>query len=332
MTCVERVKDYAEYKDIEVENPDWDQKLTKTKNHKKDQYEQKKQNWPTQGEIKISNLKIRYRDDLPLVLKGINLEIKPGEKVGVVGRTGSGKSTLMLCLLRIVQNTDNDNGFISIDGERLDQLRLEEVRRGVEIIPQNPFLFKGTLKTNLDPYSQHSDEDILEVLNRIQFFDTLELPGNKNSASDLERPKKSTNEPDKQKIGQNLPTGIDQKNSEYGHNLDFVVEKGGSNLSLGQRQLICIARALVKNSKVVLMDESTASIDEKTDSIVQKIIAEHLKDTTILTIAHRINTVINYDRIVVMDDGLIVENGSPEQLSQIPGGIFAGFLKESNLN
>jgi len=236
------------------------------------------------GKINFNNYSVKYRPNTPLVLKNLNFEINPKEKIGVVGRTGSGKSTLCLCLFRLLEA---DQGKISIDDIDISSIGLEMLRKNLTIIPQEPTLIEGTLRENVDPAEIFSDEKILEILKAVGLDDFLE-----------------------------------------GKNLDYKIENNGNNISIGEKQLICIARALIKKSKIILMDEATANIDYKTESFLQNSINKELKDCTVITIAHRIKTIINYDRILVLNNGEIVEYDSPKNLLE-KKGLFYQLYKES---
>ena len=238
----------------------------------------------SQGKINFTNYSVKYRPNTPLVLKNLNLEINPKEKIGVVGRTGSGKSTLCLCLFRLLEA---DKGKINIDDIDISSIGLEMLRKNLTIIPQEPTLIEGTLRENVDPTEIYSDEKIIEVLKEVELDDFLE-----------------------------------------GKNLEYKIENNGNNISIGEKQLICIARALIKKSKIILMDEATANIDYKTETFLQNSINKELKDCTVITIAHRIKTIINYDRILVLNNGEIVEFDSPQNLLD-KKGLFYQLYKES---
>ncbi|RUS27682.1 P-loop containing nucleoside triphosphate hydrolase protein, partial [Jimgerdemannia flammicorona] len=233
--------------------------------------------WPVEGKIDVRDLRIRYAADLDPVLHNLSFTINPQEKIGVVGRTGSGKSTLALSFFRFIEATA---GSIVIDGIDIANIGLEDLRSRLTIIPQDPTLFSGTLRSNLDPFDQYEDGEIFESLRRVHL-----LP----SASD-------SNAAESEAI-----------NANVFRNLETPVNEGGKNFSQGQRQLLCLARALLKRTKIVLMDEATASVDFATDEAIQKTIQTEFVDCTILCIAHRLLTVIDYDRILVLDHGKIVE-------------------------
>ena len=245
------------------------------------------QGWPTEGKIEFKDAKLRYRDG-PLVMKGVNLTVEPHEKVGIVGRTGAGKSTMMIALFRI---TDLCEGSIAIDGIDLATLGLEDVRRALCIIPQDPVLFSASVRFNLDPFNEASDEDIWSVLEQVELKDVI----------------------------QNLPRGLDDD-----------VQEGGTNFSVGERQLICMARALLRHPKILIMDEATASLDNATDTFLQQMIRKQFSSCTSLTIAHRLNTIMDAHRVCVMDKGVVAEYDSPANLLHKENGIFRGMVLAAN--
>ncbi|KAI8576230.1 hypothetical protein K450DRAFT_302879 [Umbelopsis ramanniana AG] len=257
--------------------------------------------WPHEGQIEVKDLQIRYAADLDPVLHGISFNINPREKIGVVGRTGSGKSTLALSFFRFVEASQ---GSISIDGIDISKIGTEDLRSNLTIIPQDPTLFSGTLRSNLDPFDQFEDREIFESLRRVHL-----LP-----ASDDEEA---------------LQDEESNLNANVFRNLDSPVSEGGKNFSQGQRQLLCLARALLKRCRIVFMDEATASVDFKTDEAIQHTIATEFADCTILCIAHRLLTVVEYDRILVLDHGKIEEFASPYELITDPNSAFYKMCKNS---
>ncbi|KAI8895406.1 P-loop containing nucleoside triphosphate hydrolase protein [Globomyces pollinis-pini] len=241
-----------------------------------------KESWPSKGEIQFQGISMSYpsRPDV-LVLKNLSLDVKAGEKVGVIGRTGSGKSTLMQALFRIVELKE---GKIEIDGLDIRQLGLNTLRNGIQIIPQEPVLFSGTIRDNLDVQSLYSDADVWDVLQRIGLKDYV------NSLADK---------------------------------LDSPVTENGENLSVGQRQLICLGRAILVKPKILVMDEATASVDADADKLIQESIKTHFANTTVLSIAHRLNTIIDFDRVLVLDKGELIEYDHPHVLLSKVDGLFS---------
>ncbi|VAI23968.1 unnamed protein product [Triticum turgidum subsp. durum] len=242
-------------------------------------------NWPTRGDIEVIDLKVRYRHNTPLVLKGITLSIHGGEKIGVVGRTGSGKSTLIQALFRIVEPSE---GKIIIDGVDICTLGLHDLRSRFGIIPQEPVLFEGTIRSNIDPLEEYSDVEIWQALDRCQLKEAV------------------TSKPEK---------------------LDASVVDNGENWSVGQRQLLCLGRVMLKHSKILFMDEATASVDSQTDAVIQRIIREDFAECTIISIAHRIPTVMDCDRVLVVDAGLAKEFDRPAALIERPS-LFGALVQE----
>ncbi|KAK5814377.1 hypothetical protein F5H01DRAFT_391041 [Linnemannia elongata] len=245
--------------------------------------------WPAQGRVVFTDYSTRYREGLDLVLKHLSFEIRPQEKIGIVGRTGAGKSSLTLALFRIVEaaNKDEeiDGGAIEIDGVDISRLGLADLRKHLAIIPQDPTLFAGTIRDNLDPFQELTDADLWEALERAHLKDFVRsLPG--------------------------------------GSGLGAEVAQNGENFSVGQRSLICLARALLRKSKILILDEATAAVDVETDELIQRTIREEFKDRTVLTIAHRIKTVMDSDRILVMDQGRVAEFDEPRVLLQREESVF----------
>ena len=244
--------------------------------------------FPQYGKLSFVSYSARYRPDTELALKNLNLEIKPHEKIGVVGRTGSGKSTLCLCVFRILEAS---TGKILIDDIDISKIGLKLLREIITVIPQDPTLIEGTLKDNLDPIHRFTEEEIEQQMKEI-----------------------------------GLENMLKKKNG-----LKYKVSEGGLNLSVGERQLICIARAIMRKSKIIIMDEATSSIDYKTETLIQKSLEKSLKNSTVITIAHRIKTIINYDRIIVLQSGELIEQGSPRQLINSKKGTFYELYMQSNL-
>ncbi|KZP14241.1 P-loop containing nucleoside triphosphate hydrolase protein [Athelia psychrophila] len=258
--------------------------------------------WPAHGAIEFKDIVMSYRPGLPKVLNHISVNIKGGEKIGVVGRTGAGKSSLMLALFRIVELT---SGSIIVDGIDISKIGLKDLRSKISIIPQDPLLFSGTIRSNLDPFSLYTDTHLWDALHKSYL--TAKAPD-----ADTEYEKSS-----------------ETQVSRY--TLDTVIESEGANLSVGERSLLSLARALVKDSRVVVMDEATASVDLETDNKIQKTIQD-LQGRTLLTIAHRLRTIISYDRILVLDAGMVAEFGAPLELFAKQGGIFRSMCEQSSIS
>nr|XP_015923081.3 multidrug resistance-associated protein 1 [Parasteatoda tepidariorum] len=237
-------------------------------------------NWPSRGAISFRGYKMRYRPGMDLVLKEINMDIAPSEKVGLVGRTGAGKSSLALALFRVIEPS---SGSIHIDGIDISILGLHDLRSKITIIPQDPVVFAGTLRLNLDPLDTHSDEELWTAIEHAHLSDFVSCLEDK---------------------------------------LDYQITESGDNLSVGQKQQLCLARALLKKTKILVLDEATAAVDLETDKLIQNTIRTEFKDCTIITIAHRLYTVLDYDRILVMDRGRIAEDGAPDALLQNKDSLF----------
>uniref|UniRef100_A0A3Q2QW04 ATP binding cassette subfamily C member 3 n=1 Tax=Fundulus heteroclitus TaxID=8078 RepID=A0A3Q2QW04_FUNHE len=273
IVAVERVKEYSETKTEapwEVEN-------------KKPPPE-----WPMEGNVEFSKYSVRYREGLDLVLRNITLNVKGGEKIGIVGRTGAGKSSMTLCLFRLLEAA---GGEITIDNVKISEIGLHDLRSKLTIIPQEPVLFSGTLRMNLDPFDKYSDEEVWKALEH----------------SHLNR------------FVSNQPAKLEMECSE-----------GGENLSVGQRQLVCLARALLRKTRILILDEATAAIDLETDDLIQSTIRTQFQDCTVFTIAHRLNTIMDYTRVLVLDKGQIAEFDTPTNLLS-QRGIFYGMAKDAGL-
>ncbi|XP_059720647.1 ATP-binding cassette sub-family C member 3 isoform X1 [Haemorhous mexicanus] len=273
IVAVERIKEYSE---TETEAP-W---IIEGKSPP--------ENWPSKGELEFVNYSVRYRKGLDLVLKDLNLQVHGGEKIGIVGRTGAGKSSMTLCLFRILEAV---KGEIKIDGVKISEIGLHDLRSRLTIIPQDPVLFSGTLRMNLDPFNKYSDEEIWKA---------LELSHLKRFVS-------------------SQPSMLDYECSE-----------GGENLSVGQRQLVCLARALLRKTRILILDEATAAIDLETDDLIQMTIRTQFVDCTVLTIAHRLNTIMDYTRVLVLDNGTVAEFDTPANLIAAKG-IFYSMAKDAGL-
>ncbi|KAG0249757.1 hypothetical protein DFQ27_009808 [Actinomortierella ambigua] len=280
--------------------------------------------WPTGGSIEVKNLEIKYAPDLDTVIRGISFDVKPGEKVGVVGRTGSGKSTLALSLFRFVEPTA---GSIHIDGIDICDIGLDDLRSRLTIIPQDPMLFKGTIRSNLDPFGNHEDAELWETLRRVHLIGpTVHASGSGSHHSNnvdtaVSSSANSVHDEASAAGGSGTATpvvGASQSGGPGAHvsfsSLDNPVSEGGTNFSQGQRQLLCMARALLRNTKISIMDEATASVDFASDAKIQKTIREEFSNSTLICIAHRLRTIITYDRVLVLDHGEIKEYDTPANL------------------
>lgn len=279
--------------------------------------------WPSQGSVEFINYTTRYREDLDPVLRNVSFKIEPLEKVGIVGRTGAGKSSLALALFR---GLEAEEGQVLIDDVDIGLIGIQDLRESITIVPQDPTLFTGTIRSNLDPFNLFTDEDIFTALRRVQ------LIGAPTSTTEPSSPLfgSSVDTPHLIEINATeAPTGAGPtSNKNLFLNLSSPVTESGSNLSQGQRQLLCLARALLKQPKVLMMDEATASIDYNTDSKIQETIRELA--STIITIAHRLQTIVDYDKVLVLDKGEVVEFGHPhELLKKGETSTFYGMCKSS---
>ncbi|MEQ2260817.1 hypothetical protein XENORESO_001848, partial [Xenotaenia resolanae] len=264
IVAVERVSEYSE---LENEAP-W---VTQCRPAEK---------WPEAGRLRFVDYKVRYRPELDLVLKGITCDIAGTEKIGIVGRTGAGKSSLTNCLFRIIEAAE---GRILIDDVDISMIGLHDLRNRLTIIPQEPVLFSGTLRMNMDPFDKFSDEEIWRV---------LELSHLNEYVAGLQE------------------------------GLQHEVSEGGENLSVGQRQLLCLARALLRKSQILILDEATAAVDLETDKLIQNTLRKEFSHCTVLTIAHRLHSIMDSSRVMVLDAGKIVEFDSPSNLMEKRGNFY----------
>ena len=235
---------------------------------------------------------MKYSPNTETVLKNLNFEIEGSTKVGVVGRTGSGKSTICLCLFRILEPL---TGTIYIDDKDITNIGLDILRQSLTIIPQDPCLMAGSLRYNLDPLNRSNDEEMIKVLKEVGFEESYE----------------------------------DDKKKEKKSILEKEIEQNGANLSVGEKQLVCIARAILRKTKIIVMDEATANIDMKTEEKIQNSLHNTLDGSTIITIAHRIKTIINYDKILVLDNGEIKEYDTPQNLLKDEKSLFYELYSKS---
>ncbi|GFS03367.1 multidrug resistance-associated protein 5 [Elysia marginata] len=241
--------------------------------------------WPAKGSIQFKNVSLRYRSDLPLALSGVSFDVQPQEKIGIVGRSGAGKSSLAMALFRLFEV---EQGQICVDGQDIWEIPLEQLRSALSVIPQDPVLFAGTLRYNLDPFGHFSDADLWQALEKCHVSDMVKM-------------------------------------SE--HQLDTLVTEGGSNFSVGERQLLCLARALLRKSKIVILDEATAAVDSETDCLIQETLRVAFQECTMLVIAHRLATVLLCDKILVMDASKVLEFDTPTNLMSSEESKFKAMLK-----
>ncbi|ODM91895.1 Multidrug resistance-associated protein 5, partial [Orchesella cincta] len=272
---VERILEYSE--DLEQEESD-DSVLVKPP-----------EKWPQEGKIDFEGVTLRYKDDASLVFNGVSFSIKSNEKIGIVGRTGAGKTSVLSTLLRLYPI---ENGKVIIDGIDISQISLQDLRSSIAVIPQDPVLFQGTVRYNIDPFDEYSDSEVWSVLESSQLKNCIER---------------------------------DEKR------LFAAVSANGDNFSVGEKQLICLCRAMLRKNKILLLDEATASLDIETDFKIQKIIREAFSACTVITVAHRLNTVANYDRILVMDSGKVIEFDSPEELMKQENSMFRKMVEASGV-
>ena len=296
IVAVERLKEYSETQ----REANWEKES-----------DEKLKTWPVKAKIQFKNASARYREGLPLVLKNLSFEVEAEEKVGIVGRTGAGKSSVTLALFRIIEL---DSGQICIDDIDIATMGLHCLRNKLTIIPQEPVLFSGSLRMNLDPFNTYSDEDLWKAL-KLSHLD--------NFVNSLKE------------------------------GLQHEISEGGENVSVGQRQLICLARldmiiqfsnlfltqsfffnicrALLRKTKILVLDEATAAVDLETDDLIQQTLRDAFKDCTVLTIAHRLSTIMDYDKVLVMQDGELAEFNTPKELLADKSTIFYSMCSDANL-
>ncbi|KAJ5311527.1 hypothetical protein N7476_007387 [Penicillium atrosanguineum] len=276
--------------------------------------------WPTEGRLEVSDLVVGYAPDLPPVLKGLSFIVEQNQRVGVVGRTGAGKSSLTLALFRFLEARE---GQILIDGLDVSKIKLHDLRSRLAIIPQDPVLFSGTVRTNLDPFEEYNDRELNDALARVHLIATEDDEATLTSQTATPRQGNGTETPD--------TATMQQANSNVFSSLSAPISEGGLNLSQGQRQLLCLARAIVARPKIMVLDEATSAVDMETDALIQKSIrAEFGRNaTTLLVIAHRLSTIADFDRILVMDAGKAVEFGEPKDLMRIKDGVFKSLVDNS---
>lgn len=267
MTSVERVLEYC---DIETEATEG-----KTIEH-----------WPKIGTIEYQNVKLRYPQTNQVVLKDLTFKIEPNERVCIIGRTGAGKSSILSTLFRLY---DNEFGQVLIDDIDTSMVSLKTLRSGLSIIPQNPALFTGTFRSNLDPNGEHNDAELWKALKEINFEEFC------------------------------IKNNID---------LYTPINEGGRGFSAGQKQLICLARAMVLNNKILILDEATSYLDSETNDLIEKLITTKFSECTVLAILHRLTTVLNYDKVMILNDGAIVEYDNPNNLLNNKNSLFYKIMSE----
>jgi len=297
MNAAERI---FEYRDLDIEEQGGDDVRA---------------SWPEKGKIEVKGLEVGYAEDLPSILKGLTFTAEPNQRVGVVGRTGAGKSTLSLAIFRFLQAR---KGSITIDGVDISKIKVHDLRTRLAIIPQDPVLFSGTIRSNLDPFDQFTDFQLREALMRVHL-----IPSGFSSPSPEAqlRAESST---------ASSTTLLEQvKNTNLFLSLASPIASGGTNLSQGQKQLLCLARAILSRPKILLLDEATSAVDMATDVLIQRSIREEFANTTLLVVAHRLSTVADFDRILVMKDGVTAEFGSPKELLSLEDGLFKGMVGQS---
>lgn len=243
------------------------------------------------GDLEFTNLCVKYKDNTPNVLNNISLKIQGGQKIGIVGRTGAGKTTLISSIYKTFQNYDGD---IKIDGKEIRNIDLKTLRESMTIIPQDPHLFDSSLKKNVDPFNKFDNENIIQILKEFGIWEKFNEEG-------LER-----------------------------KGLSFKIESEGGNLSQGEKQLICMARALLNNTKLILLDEATANVDIITESRIQNAVEKYFKESTILMIAHRLNTIMFCDKILVLEKGKVKEFGDINTLKKDENSVFGKMLATSS--
>lgn len=268
--------------------------------------------WPFRGDVELSGLSARYREGLPLVLKDVSITVPAGSRVGIVGRTGSGKSTLMLAMFRMI---DFAGGCIKIDGVDVSGVPLGKLRSSMSLVPQDPVLFSGTVRYNLAPFGEYSDEQLWEALDRVGLGDAVRRQGGGGGGVTSGG---GGGGAASARVGGAV--GVASGSGTGRGGLDAEVEDGGGNWSAGERQLLCLARAILRKSRVCVMDEATSSVSPAEDAVIQRAIRSDLKGSTMLIVAHRLGTVMDSDYILAMKDGEVAEFGHPAELLGLTGG------------
>ncbi|GMM33040.1 hypothetical protein DASC09_003650 [Saccharomycopsis crataegensis] len=341
VVCVERILDYSNLP-REGESISQSSNTTKLSNHgiNRKFSDAAATQWPSNGALEFRNYTTKYRPELDSVLKDLSLRIEPGEKVGIVGRTGAGKSSLAMAIFRLIEASQ---GQIFIDGKGIDQIQLSRLRSNLSIIPQECLAFQGTIRQNLDPIGKHTDEQLLWAvgvahlddhlpmrmgsMHHNVFNDNHEIIGGRENGFDADSLASSSIScfQEGTSVGCQSSRYSDYPKSSI---LDIEIQEAGRNFSVGQRQLLCLARALLNPSRILILDEATAAVDPSTDKIIQETIKRECQNKTILTIAHRLNTVLDCDRIIVLDQGKVVEFDKPEVLLQDTKSAFYSLCHE----
>ncbi|KAI5467371.1 P-loop containing nucleoside triphosphate hydrolase protein [Mariannaea sp. PMI_226] len=262
--------------------------------------------WPTSGTMEVKNLEVAYAADLQPVLRGISFNVKNNERIGVVGRTGAGKSSLTLALFRFLEAR---SGSVVIDGLDISKIKLHSLRSRLAIIPQDPVLFSGTVRSNLDPFDDNTDEQLRDSLSRVHLIDSEPgTPSNELASAN---------------------STVAPRNINIFRDLSSPISESGGNLSQGQRQLLCLARAIVSRPKIMVLDEATSAVDMATDALIQRSIREEFNDSTLIVIAHRLSTIADFDRILVLSEGQVAEFGTPRELWEKQDGVFRDMCESS---
>ncbi|GMT32179.1 hypothetical protein PFISCL1PPCAC_23476, partial [Pristionchus fissidentatus] len=288
MVSIERIVNYAALPPEETRREGGRDEKRKMSEMKEREEKDGGESWPSRGHLMLRDVWMKYGEgSADFVLKGVTLDIKPGEKIGIVGRTGAGKSSLLRALFRL---TIPSKGHIIIDDVDTATVPLKSLRKSIGIIPQEPVLFVGTIRKNLDPFDEYSDAQLWEALELVELKGVV---------------------------------------TEMGGGLEAPVQEGGANVSVGQRQLICLARALLRRTTILVIDEATANVDNKTDALIQRTLRSSFAHATVLTIAHRLHTIMDSNRVLVLDHGEVRQFDSPHLLLSQPEGIFAQLVKET---
>lgn len=312
--------------------------------------------WPAEGVLEVNDLVVAYAPELDAVLNGISFRVERNERIGVVGRTGAGKSSLTLAIFRFLEAR---RGSIHIDGLDISKIKLQALRSRLAIIPQDPVLFSGTVRSNLDAFDERTDEELYDALARVHLISAssssstslagsasgprsrISTPSSSPSSAYVTAasrvsqrtpvPAGSSPSPDSTyvTVSSQIPPMAKNENTNPFSSLNSTITEGGLNLSQGQRQLLCLARAIVARPKIMVLDEATSAVDMDTDSLIQRSIREEFGGSTLVVIAHRLSTIVDFDKILVLGEGKVVEFGKPRDLMAVEGGAFRGMVEES---